>query len=72
MGLPGSGSRKVLRAYALSPQGERQEASSIQDTSVRFRKLDDLPLELIGKAVSRTKAKDLIAKYEAARNRAAN
>jgi len=38
--LPGSGSRKVLRAYALSPQGERQEASSIQETAVRFRKLE--------------------------------
>jgi len=38
--LPGSGSRKVLRAYAMSPQGERQEASSIQETAVRFRKLE--------------------------------
>src|SRR6185295_10741472 len=38
--LPASGSRKVLRAYALSPQGERQEASSIQETAVRFRKLE--------------------------------
>jgi cellulose synthase operon protein C len=38
--LPGSGSRKVLRAYALSPQGERQEASSIQETAVRFRQLE--------------------------------
>jgi transglutaminase-like putative cysteine protease/predicted Zn-dependent protease len=37
---PGSGSRKVLRAYALTPQGERQEASSIQETAVRFRKLE--------------------------------
>jgi cellulose synthase operon protein C len=38
--LPYRGSRKVLRAYALGAQGERQEASSIQDSTVRFRKLD--------------------------------
>jgi tetratricopeptide (TPR) repeat protein len=37
--LPG-GNVKVLRAYAISPRGERQEATSVQETSVRFRKLE--------------------------------
>ena len=34
---------------------------------VRFRKLDDLPLELIGEAIARTPAADYIAHYEASR-----
>ena len=34
---------------------------------VRFRNLDDLPLELIGEAVARTPAADYIAHYEASR-----
>ncbi|MEY4544522.1 MAG: hypothetical protein RL685_717 [Pseudomonadota bacterium] len=38
--LAPGGKRKVLKAYALTPKGERQDASSIQDTVVRFRKLD--------------------------------
>jgi tetratricopeptide (TPR) repeat protein len=38
--LPTYGARKVLCAYALSASGERQEASSIQDDAVRFRKLE--------------------------------
>ena len=33
---------------------------------VRFRKLDDLPLDVIGKLVKRTPAKKFIAHYEAA------
>ncbi|HKO90562.1 MAG TPA: transglutaminase domain-containing protein, partial [Polyangiaceae bacterium] len=38
--LPRSGTRKVLSARAQSPKGERQEASSILDTTVRFRKIE--------------------------------
>ena len=34
---------------------------------VRFRKLDDLPLDLIGEAVARTPVDDWIRYYEAAR-----
>ena len=34
---------------------------------VRFRKLDDLPLELIGEAVGKTPMEDWIAVYEASR-----
>ncbi len=36
---------------------------------VRFRRLDDLPLEVIGEAISRVSPEDLIARYEAARAR---
>jgi len=35
---------------------------------VRFRKLEDLPLELIGRAVARVPAKDYIALYERMRD----
>ena len=34
---------------------------------VRFRKLDDLPLELVGEAIARVPMKDFIALYEKAR-----
>ena len=40
LGLPGSGTVRVLRAYAETPDGKRQEASSIEKTSVRFRNLE--------------------------------
>jgi hypothetical protein len=34
---------------------------------VRFRKLDDVPLAVVGEAIARTTAEDFIAAYEAAR-----
>jgi tetratricopeptide (TPR) repeat protein len=37
--LPGDGTLKILRAFSLSPTGERQEASSIRGGEVRFRTL---------------------------------
>jgi uncharacterized protein YdhG (YjbR/CyaY superfamily) len=36
---------------------------------VRFRKLDDLPLELIGQAVGKTSVKDFIKLYEQSRKK---
>jgi hypothetical protein len=36
---------------------------------IRFKKLDDLPLNVIGKAVKKVPLKDYIAHYEAARKR---
>ena len=38
--LPGNGTLKLLNAYSLSPKGERQEASSIRGSEVRFRNLE--------------------------------
>lgn len=32
---------------------------------IRFKKLEDLPLEVIGQAIARMKLKDYVAKYEA-------
>lgn len=37
---------------------------------IRFRKLEDLPLELIGRAIARVPVADCVALYEAARNKA--
>jgi hypothetical protein len=34
---------------------------------VRFRRLDDLPLDIIGQAIARTPVDDFLARYEAAR-----
>jgi uncharacterized protein YdhG (YjbR/CyaY superfamily) len=36
---------------------------------VRFRKLEDLPLDLIGKAISRVDLKDFLSHYEGAKKR---
>jgi len=36
---------------------------------VRFRKLDDLPLEVIGEAISHVSSEELIERYEASRSR---
>ena len=38
--LPGRGTLKILAVYSRSKNGERQEASSIADNVVRFRKLE--------------------------------
>ena len=37
---------------------------------VRFRKLDDVPLDVVGEAVARTSADDFIADYERSRDTA--
>ena len=36
---------------------------------LRFKRLDDLPLDLIGEVIARTSVDDLIAAYEQARSR---
>ena len=36
---------------------------------VRFRRLDDLPLDLIGQVIARTSVDDFLAAYERARDR---
>ncbi len=40
MALPGGGTVRVLKAYAETPDGKRQEASSVERTSIRFRNLE--------------------------------
>ena len=36
---------------------------------VRFKQLDDLPLEVIGQAIARTSVDEFLARYEASRAR---
>jgi tetratricopeptide (TPR) repeat protein len=40
IGLPTDGQVRVLKAFAQTPDGQRQEASSIDKASVRFRNLE--------------------------------
>jgi hypothetical protein len=50
---------------------ERWEATGkrldMGKSCVRFRKLDDVPLDVLGEAIARTSAEDFIAAYETAR-----
>jgi len=52
---------------------ERYRASgkrlNMGKSCVRFKKLDDLPLDLIGKAIGRTKVTEFIQRYEASRRK---
>jgi uncharacterized protein YdhG (YjbR/CyaY superfamily) len=52
------------RAYADS--GHKLDAGK---SCVRFRRLEDLPLDVIAEAVSRTSVDDYIERYEASRRR---
>ena len=36
--LPYAGKTRLLKAYAVQPDGTRQEASSIRGSNIRFRK----------------------------------
>jgi len=49
---------------AYEATGKRMDMGK---SCVRFRRLDDLPMELIGKAIARTSADEFIERYEAAR-----
>ena len=49
-------------AYAAS--GKRLDMGK---SCVRFKRLDDLPLDVIGEAIARTSVDDFLASYEAAR-----
>ncbi len=40
MGLAGGGATRVMKAYAETPDGKRQDASSVEKTSIRFRNLE--------------------------------
>ncbi len=51
-------------AYAAS--GKRLD---IGKSCVRFKRLDDLPLDVIGEAIARTSVDDFLASYEAARRK---
>ena len=52
---------------------EQYEASgkklNMGKSCVRFKKLDDLPMELIGQAIAATSVAEFIRRYEASRRR---
>lgn len=57
-------SREFEKAYKAS--GKRYDVGK---SCVRFRKLEDLPLELIGEIISRYKVEDFIQQYNQARSK---
>jgi hypothetical protein len=64
MGIYGD---EKLRRWFESEYKKTGKRMDIGKCCVRFRKIDDLPLEIIGKAVAATKMEDFIALYEKAR-----
>lgn len=64
MSIYGAGEKKFKEAYKKT--GKRMD---IGKSCVRFRKLEDLPLELVGKEIASMPVKKMIAKYEAARKK---
>lgn len=73
-----------MSVYLMGVYGDSEEESWFQreyrasgkkldmgKSCVRFKRLEDLPLELIGEAVARTSVDDYIAMYEQARGKAA-
>lgn len=63
--------------YLMVPYGDRKELAQLQDgfrkagkkldmgkSCIRFRKLDDLPLHVIGQSVARISVDDYIRRYE--------
>ena len=64
--------KNYMSVYLTNVYSEREYRATGKrmDTGkscVRFRRLDDLPVELIGEAVSKTSVDDFIAQYEQAR-----
>ena len=67
----------LLGAYADPAQAARLAAAfaaagkklDLGKSCLRFRRLDDLPLDAIGEAIASTPPEALIARYEAARRR---
>lgn len=53
-----------MKAYSAT--GKRMD---IGESCVRFKKLEDLPVELIGQAIARTPVDKYIERYEASRRR---
>lgn len=68
--------------YLMVPYGDEKELAQLQNgfkkagkkldmgkSCIRFRKLEDLPLDVIGKAIARTPPKAFIRQYEASRKK---
>jgi len=74
--------KRYMSVYLMNiycdPASERWFTNAYQATGkkmdmgkscVRFKKLDDLPVDLIGQAIARTSMAEHIERYEASRNR---
>jgi hypothetical protein len=74
--------KQYMSVYLMNVYGDRAAETWFQEaykrsgkrldmgkSCVRFRRLQDLPLDVIGKAVARTSMNDFIAMYEASRKR---
>ena len=58
--------RRVAAVVTGALGGDRQDARQGK-SSLRFRKLDDLALDVLGEAIARTSVEDFIAAYERSR-----
>jgi hypothetical protein len=64
MNIYGTGSDEKWFKAAYKASGKKMDVGK---SCVRFKKLEDLPLDLIGQAVARTPVKETIIRYERAR-----
>lgn len=64
MNVYGDPARERVLKEAYKKAGKKLD---IGKSCIRFKKLDDLPLDAIGRLIKGTSVKDFIAKYEASR-----
>ena len=62
-------SDEATREWFTSAYAESGKRLDMGKSCVRFKRLDDLPLEVIGQAIARTSVDDFLASYEAARSK---
>ena len=62
-------SEKTTREWFTSAYAASGKRLDMGKSCVRFKRLDDLPLDVIGQAIARTSVDDFLALYEAARRK---
>lgn len=62
-------SDEAAREWFTSAYAESGKRLDMGKSCVRFKRLDDLPLDVIAQAIARTSVDDFIASYEAARSK---
>jgi len=66
MGVYGDPEQEARLKAGFEEAGKRLDMGK---SCVRFRKLDDLPLDVVGELIARITPEDFIAKYEASRRK---
>ena len=74
--------KNYFTLYLMAPYGDKKELAQLQNgfrnagkkldmgkSCIRFKKIDDLPLDVIGESVARTSVDDYIRKYEAVKRK---